>query len=1020
MSENQIMNQIIKNITKIILQISILVLFFTAFSLESNALVEASGEYGTCKWELEYDGTLEIYEGDFPEGGHLNEKGEFIQNPIIKSFKYKVKKIEFMGKVNANKNSSGLFADYNRLEEIKNIDYLNTSSVEDMSNMFLNSDKLTVLDVSNFDTSKVENMSHMFEGCTKLPMLDVSKFDTSNVKDMSYMFYDCGRITILDVSKFDTSNVKDMCAMFYGCESLTKLDVSNFDTSKVEDMSAMFESCSEITVLDVSNFDTSNVKCMSYMFDCCLEITKLDVSNFDTSNVENMSCMFEACTKLPMLDVSKFDTSKVEDMSIMFGGCESLTTLDVSKFNTLNVKNMSVMFAYCKSLTRLDVSKFDLRNIKSDNSRFSGIKMMFQQCEGLEELYLSSFDTMNLDSKEYGIMLYSLPNLKRIKLGEKTILKDNETCFETIPQNNEKYTGYWVDEKDQDGNTYEIGEDVLAYHNTKPETRTYIWQGQRVNIKFDPNGQTSKPYNEELHLRYGQKIDLSKAKKPERKNYNFAGWADSEEDAYKKIKTKLDGETIKFVNDRTLYAIWNKKSNPDLPDSNNSGGSSQMTVIVANGERYSDTLTASVLAHLKNAPILLSKLDSIDDKTLDEIKRRKPTEVIIVGGNQAVSDCVIDKIDEKIEGIKTTRIYGCDRYQTAIRVGEEVRKLVSTNRTSKNSLSISDRTSKNPVSTIDTIFTNDELSSNICSKLSTDSSLNNIILVVGTNFPDAMSVTSLAEYTNTPILLTMTDDLNRDTKNALKSWGISNVIIIGEKNAISKNVEDKIKKIYISSKNKENMLQRRDVAEDKNKSINTIDKDKNKSIDIVEEDRKKTISTIEVDRIGGSDRYETAKLIGDKLISILSKSNFSSSKSSSDIENLSNKYNEKVVRKLNKESIDNTLDMNEKSYSNTIAQAILVDGTDFADALTVSSFAGYYKVPVLLTEPKHLNKTTQNALKDWKISKVTIAGETNAVSKDIELELRKNILKSMVIDRFGGKDRYETAVKISQKYSEFK
>jgi cell wall-associated protease len=252
-----------------------------------------------------------------------------------------------------------------------------------------------------------------------------------------------------------------------------------------------------------------------------------------------------------------------------------------------------------------------------------------------------------------------------------------------------------------------------------------------------------------------------------------------------------------------------------------------------------------------------------------------------------------------------------------------------------------------------------------------------VILAVGTNFPDAMSVTSLAEYTNIPILLTQTETLNQDTQNALKSWGITNVIIIGKEQAVSQKVEDTIKKLSISA-NGENS----------------------------------SVSSISVERIGGEDRYETAELIGDKLISLLGNEETPISRTSSNI-GLSN-----VSAKC-----DNAWSVSAKTSSNTIEQAILVDGTNFPDALTVSSLAGNYKAPILLTEQRSLNKTTQSALKDWSVSKITIAGGIKAVAKEIEeelKELKQNSSSAMIIERLAGVDRYETAVKISQKYSSIK
>jgi putative cell wall-binding protein len=220
-------------------------------------------------------------------------------------------------------------------------------------------------------------------------------------------------------------------------------------------------------------------------------------------------------------------------------------------------------------------------------------------------------------------------------------------------------------------------------------------------------------------------------------------------------------------------------------------------------------------------------------------------------------------------------------------------------------------------------------SMSINSKLASDSNysnLNSIILAVGTNFPDAMSVTSLAEYTNIPILLTQTETLNQDTQNALKSWGITNVTIIGKEQAVSTNVEDTIKNISISAD-----------AENKTSDIATVVSEKTLS----GKGESTSVSSISVDRIGGADRYETAKLIGDKLISLLGNEEVSISRTSSNIDNISNG--------LNEVSIDNALSVSAKTSSNAISQAILVDGTNFPDALTVSSLAGYYKTPILLT-----------------------------------------------------------------------
>ena len=228
------------------------------------------------------------------------------------------------GAIALNPNASWLLQDFVNLKTIKFGNCFDTSSVTDMSAMFIHCTSLTSLDLSGFDTSSVTNMRSMFDHCTSLTSLDLSGFDTSSVTDMGAMFQNCASLTSLDVSSFDTSNVTYMFFMFDLCESLTSLDLASFDTSNVTDMDAMFANCERLTDLDLSGFDTSNVTSMHYMFSNCEDLTSLDLSGFDTSNVADMSNMFRSCTSLTNLNLSSFDASAVTKMDSMFYGCDNL------------------------------------------------------------------------------------------------------------------------------------------------------------------------------------------------------------------------------------------------------------------------------------------------------------------------------------------------------------------------------------------------------------------------------------------------------------------------------------------------------------------------------------------------------------------------------------------------------------------------------------------------------------------------------------------------------------------------
>ena len=208
------------------------------------------------------------------------------------------------------------------LETIEGLEYLNTSAVTDMSELFYDCRALTSLDLTGLDTSNVTNMYGMFSGCKALTSLDLSGLDTSNVTDMAYMFTICSDLTSLDVSGFDTSNVTSMSSMFDQCSALTSLDLSGFDTSTVTDMSYMFNQCSALTSLDLTGFDTSKVTNMYAMFTTCYALTSLDLSGFDTSNVTNMNRMFSSCWELNTIYCD--DTWTCDSSENMFYDCTDL------------------------------------------------------------------------------------------------------------------------------------------------------------------------------------------------------------------------------------------------------------------------------------------------------------------------------------------------------------------------------------------------------------------------------------------------------------------------------------------------------------------------------------------------------------------------------------------------------------------------------------------------------------------------------------------------------------------------
>ena len=210
-------------------------------------------------------------------------------------------------------------------------------------------------------------------------IIGLEYLNTSEVTNMGEMFRDCILLESIDLSHFNTSKVTNMYAMFYGCICLTELDVSKFDTSQVTEMTEMFTKCYLLKELDVSNFKTGNVLYMQEMFSYCTNLKRLDLRNFDTGKVLTMPFMFEGCTGLESIDMSKFNTSSLVNMNGMFHGCESLTSLDLSSFDTQEVSNMDHLFFNCNSLATIYVGdKWSTSNVDERYSYF-----LFNGCEKL-------------------------------------------------------------------------------------------------------------------------------------------------------------------------------------------------------------------------------------------------------------------------------------------------------------------------------------------------------------------------------------------------------------------------------------------------------------------------------------------------------------------------------------------------------------------------------------------------------------------------------------------------------------
>ena len=169
------------------------------------------------------------------------------------------------------------------------------------------------------------------------------------------------------------------------------------------------------------------------------------------------------------------------------------------------------------------------------------------------------------------------------------------------------------------------------------------------------------------------------------------------------------------------------------------------TVIVVRHDLFPDSMTASVLAKLKDAPILLNPTDKLDSRVGDEIKRLDAEEVIIVGGQNSVSEKVREELKAYDSDKNVERIAGADRYGTSEMVAKRVVGITGKKNTG--------------------------------------------VVASGQVFPDALSVGTFASRDGYPILLVKKDSVPSQIQNAMKDLDINKTYIAGGTNTISKSTE---------------------------------------------------------------------------------------------------------------------------------------------------------------------------------------------------------------------------------------
>lgn len=171
--------------------------------------------------------------------------------------------------------------------------------------------------------------------------------------------------------------------------------------------------------------------------------------------------------------------------------------------------------------------------------------------------------------------------------------------------------------------------------------------------------------------------------------------------------------------------------------SNVGGWNASDKVILASGANYPDALSASALAGVYDAPIILTDPTGLSSKAADTIKQLRPSTIYVVGGPSAVSDAVLQAATN-ICGSTTIRLYGSTRYETSLEILRQCN------------------------------FSSDT-----------------VIVATGANYADSLSISPFAYVTKSPIVLCDPyGGLTQEAIEAIRAGGFSRAILVGGNAAV--------------------------------------------------------------------------------------------------------------------------------------------------------------------------------------------------------------------------------------------
>lgn len=181
--------------------------------------------------------------------------------------------------------------------------------------------------------------------------------------------------------------------------------------------------------------------------------------------------------------------------------------------------------------------------------------------------------------------------------------------------------------------------------------------------------------------------------------------------------------------------------------------STEKAVYLTGANSSVDALVSSPLNKSVTGPLLLTDRDELSKDVLDEIKRLGAEKVVVIGGENTISEKVFNELKDSTGEV--IRLSGSDRYETSRKIGQSV---------------------------ID------------------ENESNSVFFVNGQKEVDAVALAGASIKNSLPIVLVGGENLDKNTLDFIKKNKIEKVILVGGEGSLSSELEKDLVSLNIDTK----------------------------------------------------------------------------------------------------------------------------------------------------------------------------------------------------------------------------